>query len=163
MFRTLLVLVALVAAAAFSPARVIARSNMALSELAKSSTGKTECEVRKACIYVFRAFHLPFSNPPSPPKKTPTPNHQSQSRKIDKNGRCPGEAGYVSFTKADDRSFAEIKAEQEVQILPRTCTHTQTQAALFDEHYFLFMASPPSFPPACTRPRRRPPASKAVL
>ena len=87
MFRTLVLLAALVAAAAFSPARVIARSNMALfEEMATSSTGKETC-----------------------PK-----------RKIDKNGRCPGEAGYVSFTKVDNRSFAEIKAEQEVRKRPTT-------------------------------------------
>ena len=83
MFRALLVFVALAMVAAFSPVRIVARNNMALSAetMKKSSTGKTECV----------------------------------EYKVDKNGRCPGESGYVSFTKADNRSFAEIKAEQEAK------------------------------------------------
>ena len=83
MFRALLVFVALAMVAAFSPVRMVARTNMALSAetMKKSSTGKTECV----------------------------------DYKIDKNGRCPGESGYVSFTKGDDRTFAEIQAEQKAK------------------------------------------------
>ena len=33
-------------------------------------------------------------------------------RKIDKNGKCPGESGYVSFTKDDNRTFAELAADR---------------------------------------------------
>ena len=33
-------------------------------------------------------------------------------RKIDKNGKCPGESGYVSFTKDDNRTFAELQADR---------------------------------------------------
>jgi hypothetical protein len=79
MFRALLVFVALAMVAAFSPVRMVARSNMAISAetMKKSSTGKTECV----------------------------------EYKVDKNGRCPGESGYVSFTKSDDRSFAQIQAD----------------------------------------------------
>lgn len=44
--------------------------------------------------------------------KSITGKEECPQRKVDKNGRCPGEAGYVSFNPSDDRSFAEIKAAQ---------------------------------------------------
>jgi hypothetical protein len=41
--------------------------------------------------------------------KSSTGKESCPKRKVDKNGRCPGESGYVSFNPSDDRSFAEIK------------------------------------------------------
>ncbi len=31
-----------------------------------------------------------------------------EAREVDKNGRCPGEAGYVSFAKAAPTDFAAV-------------------------------------------------------
>ena len=44
--------------------------------------------------------------------KSKVTGNECPQRKIDKNGRCPGESGYVSFTKADNRTLAEITADR---------------------------------------------------
>lgn len=47
------------------------------------------------------------------------PNAKSNGRcedyKVDKNGRCPGDTGYVSFSKTPVKDFATFQAEQKAK------------------------------------------------